>query len=94
MSSVTIVVPTYNESGNVPELVRRLDAVREQAGIDEVILANVAILLREAADDAQAVADRVTDDPNHRDRRGGAGFRLRPAASSSGTRWSACSYRR
>jgi dolichol-phosphate mannosyltransferase len=37
MPSVTIVVPTFNESGNVPELVRRLDAVRDRAGIDEVI---------------------------------------------------------
>jgi dolichol-phosphate mannosyltransferase len=35
--SVTIVVPTFNESGNVPELVRRLDAVRDDAGIDEII---------------------------------------------------------
>jgi dolichol-phosphate mannosyltransferase len=37
MSSVTIVVPTFNESGNVAELVRRLENVRETAGIDEVI---------------------------------------------------------
>ena len=37
MSSVTIVVPTFNESGNVEELVRRLENVRDDAAIDEVI---------------------------------------------------------
>ena len=37
MSSVTIVVPTFNESGNVNELVRRLQSVRDRAEIDEVI---------------------------------------------------------
>jgi len=37
MSSVTIVVPTFNESDNVPELLRRLDVVREVSDIDEVI---------------------------------------------------------
>lgn len=37
MSSVTIVVPTFNESGNVEELVRRLENVRTDASIDEII---------------------------------------------------------
>jgi dolichol-phosphate mannosyltransferase len=37
MPTVTIVVPTFNESGNVAELLRRLTAVREEAHIDEVI---------------------------------------------------------
>ena len=50
MSSVTIVVPTYNESGNVPELVRRLDAVREQASIDEVIFVD------DSTDDTPAIS--------------------------------------
>lgn len=55
MSSVTIVVPTYNESGNVPELVRRLDAVREQAGIDEVIFVD------DSTDDTPAVIERTSE---------------------------------
>jgi len=54
MSSVTIVVPTYNESDNVPELVRRLDAVREQAGIDEVIFVD------DSTDDTPAVIERTS----------------------------------
>jgi len=37
MSSVTIVVPTCNESGNVAELVRRLGQLTFSGGIDEVI---------------------------------------------------------
>lgn len=37
MSSVTIVVPTFNEAGNIAELVRRLGDVREHASIDEVV---------------------------------------------------------
>lgn len=55
MSSVTIVVPTYNESGNVPELVRRLDAVREQASIDEVIFVD------DSTDDTPAVIERTSE---------------------------------
>jgi dolichol-phosphate mannosyltransferase len=54
MSSVTIVVPTYNESDNVPELVRRLEAVREQAGIDEVIFVD------DSTDDTPAVIERTS----------------------------------
>ena len=37
MSPVTIVVPTFNESGNVAELVHRLERVHETAGIDEIV---------------------------------------------------------
>src|SRR6185437_10337259 len=54
MSSVTIGVPTYNESDNVPELVRRLEAVREQAGIDEVIFVD------DSTDDTPAVIERTS----------------------------------
>ncbi len=55
MSSVTIVVPTYNESGNVRELVRRLDAVREEASIDEVIFVD------DSTDDTPAVIERTSE---------------------------------
>ncbi len=54
MSSVTIVVPTFNESGNVPELVRRLEAVREQAHIDEVIFVD------DSTDETPAVIERTS----------------------------------
>jgi dolichol-phosphate mannosyltransferase len=54
MSSVTIVVPTFNESDNVPELVRRLDAVRDDAHIDEVIFVD------DSTDETPAVIERTS----------------------------------
>lgn len=54
MSTVTIVVPTYNESGNVPELVRRLDAVRDDAHIDEVIFVD------DSTDDTPMVIEQTS----------------------------------
>jgi dolichol-phosphate mannosyltransferase len=56
MSSVTIVVPTFNEAGNVEELVRRLDNVRESAGIDEVVFVD------DSNDDTPRVIEQVSAD--------------------------------
>jgi dolichol-phosphate mannosyltransferase len=54
MSAVTIVVPTFNESGNVAELVRRLETVRGDAGIAEVIFVD------DSTDDTPARIDDVS----------------------------------
>ena len=56
MSSVTIVVPTFNESGNVGELVRRLEAVRERANIDEIIFVD------DSTDDTPSVITQISAD--------------------------------
>ena len=56
MSSVTIVVPTCNESGNVAELVRRLGQLRFRGGIDEVIFVD------DSSDGTPAVITEVSAD--------------------------------
>ncbi len=38
MPSVSLVVPTYREAENLPELIRRVDAVRQSASIDLELL--------------------------------------------------------
>jgi len=72
VASVTIVVPTFNESDNVPELVRRLDAVRGDAHIDEVIFVD------DSTDDTPAVIERTS-------RRAGVSVRLLHRADAERT---------
>ena len=55
MSEVSIVVPTYNESANVAELVRRLEQVARHTPIEEVVFVD------DSTDDTPAVIAAVAE---------------------------------
>lgn len=90
MTATTVVVPTYNEAGNVAELVRRLGAVAGPAGIAEVIFVDDSsdhtpqVIAAVAA--AAAVPVRLIHRPAA-ERHGGLSGAVVAGLAAAGTPW-------